>query len=381
MNTPYSHTKRFNMYQYPTFYASTPGHYNMCYHNVPYNVYNTICDSTTIYLAAQPPCYVTNTITRLDTNKQNKIVCANCGCHGHIYKHCNHPITSFGVICFRMAYHQEYKRIMPQYLMVQRKDSLSYVEFMRGKYNCEHKSYLIKLFSNMTECERSAIMSTDFDTLWKRLWQIQDCNTFIREYNDSKAKFNKLKHGFHLKSSYDHTVVFFDINYILNNSKCELPHTEWGFPKGRRNINEDDFTCAFREFIEETGMLMEDISYVHNVKPFEEVFSGSNHVRYKHIYYLAATLNVNPINRVNPRNKTQCKEVKDMKWLWYDDAQSLIRSHNVERKELFRRVHSVIMKNIFALSSNSHVKGGTQTPRSKARESNTRTKCNRTTPR
>ena len=28
---------------------------------------------------------------------------------------------------------------------------------------------------------------------------------------------------------------------------------EWGFPKGRRNYQENDLTCGLREFEEETG--------------------------------------------------------------------------------------------------------------------------------
>ena len=244
--------------------------------------------------------------------------------------------------------------MMPQYLLVQRKDSLSYVEYIRGKYSYENKGYIMKLFENMTEEERQRILNNDFDTLWKSLWQVTDCSSYQKEYNDSKNKFNMLKKGFMLKSRDDDAVLFFDINYVLENTKCLLQQTEWGFPKGRRNINEDDFTCAFREFSEETGIPLEQVCIFENIKPFEEVFSGSNHVRYKHTYYLAISLAQKPISRINPRNKVQCKEVKDMKWLWHEDAQALIRDHNVERKELFRRVNQVIEKNISMIIRNNN---------------------------
>ena len=28
--------------------------------------------------------------------------CRNCGYDGHLYKECPHPITSFGIICYRI---------------------------------------------------------------------------------------------------------------------------------------------------------------------------------------------------------------------------------------------------------------------------------------
>jgi 8-oxo-dGTP pyrophosphatase MutT (NUDIX family) len=284
---------------------------------------------------------------------QRQYQCANCGGVGHVYKHCNHPITSYGVICFRLAYNHKLRKIAPQFLLVQRKDSLSYVEYIRGKYSYENRSYIMKLFENMTNDERMRITTSDFDILWKELWQITDCSTYQREYNDSRNKFNMLKHGYNIKTDDSH--LFFDIQYVLNNTTSVLDQTEWGFPKGRRNINEDDFTCAFREFSEETGIMLEQISVFDHIKPFEEVFSGNNHVRYRHVYYLAISTHPKPASRVNPRNKMQCKEVKDMKWLWYEEAQNLIRPYNVERKELFKRVNQIIEKNIFAMCRNNGV--------------------------
>ena len=62
----------------------------------------------------------------------SKMYCGNCGKYGHVYRKCLSPVMSMGVILF--------KRINKQikYLMVQRKDTLGFVEFMRGKYNLEN---------------------------------------------------------------------------------------------------------------------------------------------------------------------------------------------------------------------------------------------------
>lgn len=274
---------------------------------------------------------------------ETKIQCANCGGIGHVYKKCNHPLISFGVICYRICNNNL------EYLMVQRKDSLSYVEFLRGKYNLDHCGYIMKLFSNMTEYERDQIDKHDFVYLWKELWQSDDCKSFqkeFKEYTDAKNKFEKLKEGINIKSKKSDT-YFFDIKFILENTPCNLKEPEWGFPKGRRNINEDNVICAIREFKEETGINPANIMLLANCKPFEELFSGSNNVMYKHIYYLATCNKQAEKNQFNPKNKVQSREIKDMKWLTYDDAQRHILNQNMERKELFKRVNNTLLKKLF----------------------------------
>ena len=47
--------------------------------------------------------------------------------------------------------------------MVQRKDSLTFVEFMRGKYDIENEDRLINLLKNMSNYEKDKILKYDFD--------------------------------------------------------------------------------------------------------------------------------------------------------------------------------------------------------------------------
>lgn len=274
------------------------------------------------------------------------IYCANCGGIGHIYKNCNHPVTSYGVICCRVRKDKHTGVYIPEYLMVQRKDSLSYVEFIRGKYSIEKKAYIMKLVSNMTAAERDALKMQPFDVLWRSLWQADDCKAYQREYSEARAKFEIIRKGYLLRN--DREELYFDLDFIINNTTCQLKEAEWGFPKGRRNINEHDFACALREFKEETGIHPKYIRMVRNQKPFEEVFSGTNKIRYKHIYYLAASLGKenDDLMLYDPHNKIQSREIKDVRWFPYDTAQGHILDYNIERKELFRRVHHVILKTI-----------------------------------
>lgn len=289
-------------------------------------------------------------VTSTPKVRNSKVLCANCGGIGHIYRNCNHPISSYGVICFKLLFDKTLCKIKPMYLMVQRKDSLSYIEFLRGKYGLENKKYIFKLFSNMTNNERRKISSMTFETLWKELWQISDCSAYQKEFKEAKTKFDMIKHGYFLKND-DCGMYYFDLDYILKNSQSVMDETEWGFPKGRRNINEDDFNCAFREFTEETGITLASISVVKDIKPFEEVFSGSNHVRYKHVYYLSIFNDSDEKVRFNPKNKIQCKEIKDIQWMTYEQAQAKIRKNNIERKELFKRVNQIILKNISSINN------------------------------
>lgn len=277
--------------------------------------------------------------------KRSIVLCANCGGMGHIYKNCNHPIISYGVICYRLVHDPITKTITPEYLMVQRKDSLSYVEFIRGRYNIKNKSYILDMFALMTEDERQGIAMHTFEKLWQDLWCKNICDenkSFSKEYKDASEKFDILKKGYYIKSDKD--LTFFSIHIIIETTTSRYNETEWGFPKGRRNINEGDVSCALREFKEETGIPTKGIQLCTNIKPLEEVFSGSNKVRYKHVYYIGHVIHETREVGVDPQNKQQCKEIKSIRWFDYETAQSKIRDSNVERKELFRRLNQIILR-------------------------------------
>jgi 8-oxo-dGTP pyrophosphatase MutT (NUDIX family) len=121
----------------------------------------------------------------------------------------------------------------------------------------------------------------------------------------------------------------------------------WGFPKGRRNINEDDVNCALREFREETNISIKNIKMCNDMKPLEEVFSGTNNVRYKHVYYIAKlNSNFGDTNEYTPCVSSNNIEIKDIRWFDYNEAQSKIRNVNIERKELFKRLNQIVVKTI-----------------------------------
>ena len=113
---------------------------------------------------------------------------------------------------------------------------------------------------------------------------------------------------------------------------------EWGFPKGRRNYQENDIVCAMREFHEETGYQKKNINIINNLKPFQETFTGSNFKSYKHKYFLGYI--ENPIYHQN----FQKSEVSDMKWLSLEECIKKIRPYNLERIELINNINKVLHK-------------------------------------
>ncbi len=92
--------------------------------------------------------------------------CNNCGNYGHVYNTCRHPILSYGIILFTVD-----PENVCRIIMVERKDSLSFIEFIRGKYkNHMNTDYIKLLVSRMTNEEKQKLLTNSFDELWKDLW-------------------------------------------------------------------------------------------------------------------------------------------------------------------------------------------------------------------
>ena len=124
--------------------------------------------------------------------------CSNCGKNGHIFKFCSEPITSYGVILIKFK-SDNYKKLVTkldiknnefgvslenendinifyliknhiQFLLIRRKYTLGYLEFIRGRYNLENIDAIIHLFRQMTKDEIDKIKNNDFDHLWKKVY-------------------------------------------------------------------------------------------------------------------------------------------------------------------------------------------------------------------
>lgn len=253
--------------------------------------------------------------------------CGNCGKSGHGFHQCKMPIISLGIIAFTVSDSGEHK-----FLMIRRKDTLGFMDFMRGKYSIYNKEYIMNLLNEMTILERNRLIENDFDELWKELWCASDACYNVEEMI-SKDKYNTLRSGI-ITTTEKYTLTDL-VKESITITQWEEP--EWGFPKGRRNYNENDLECALREFTEETGYESKFLKNIENLQQYEEIFMGSNHKAYKHKYFVMRLCAVE-----NDRNEHDRTEVSKVEWKTYDEALTCIRPYNLEKKRILNYVNKCL---------------------------------------
>jgi len=289
------------------------------------------------------------------TKKNYKnVYCANCGEKGHVVKECERPITSFGIIAFKVVYSKEDEQFdknlyltnlmnetgksIPEtsypkikFLMIQRKDTMGYIDFVRGKYSMdneqERNETIQTLMNEMTFEEKTNLVNQSFDEIWASLWNNHSSRSYTNEYELAKKKFYQL-----------------DIPKLISQSENLYFHTELGFPKGRRNMRETNISCAEREFYEETGYNKSNYDFIKNYNMIEEEFVGTNGITYRHIYYLVKMKsNVSP-PCVDKTNKVQTGEVKNIGWFTLDECISVLRPYDQEKGNVLRKVYDDLVK-------------------------------------
>lgn len=224
--------------------------------------------------------------------------------------------------------------------MIQRKDSLSFMEFVRGKYEPQDHTYISKLLSHMTIQERSMLMEKSFEELWNHIWFQKAIQRHTADFDEARRKFQQLRSGTPGASGTPpHT-----LESLVTNTTTPYTEPEWGFPKGRRRLREEDVICAVREFCEETGFVPKDVRVCDHIKPFEEVFYGTNAILYRHVYFIAELIsNKEREVVIDPSNISQAREVQQARWFSSEEVLDHIRTHNLERKELFHYAHTAVM--------------------------------------
>lgn len=303
------------------------------------------------------------------------IYCLNCGERNHSKRDCKVPVTSYGIILLNIDVKEDMYMVnkliknltIPninvnmcenatscqvlidteeklqcfckikeciRFLIIKRKHSLGFIEFIRGRYDLYKKDTIIHLFQHMEQKEIDLITQLDFDSLWDNLWG-KDWAFKNSEYNSSKIKFNKLK----TESG------TYNLKYFTDNIKPKWEIPEWGFPKGRRGINESDLKCAMREFMEETGFFEEDFIILNKINPIEEVFFGTDGNKYRHIYYLAIST-TDKVPEINFNNKSQSNEIGDICWANFDETLKKIRPYHTQRIRLVTELFMYIINYI-----------------------------------
>lgn len=285
-----------------------------------------------------------------------KIYCSNCGKYGHENRQCSDPTISVGIICVFLnqeiknnlldnennisQYNENinnfnYKRLSNlskieyykdkiNFLLIERKHSLNYIEFIRGLYDVNDTNKLNKMFSLMSKKEHNMIKNKNFDTLWNKLWlNTAKRKEFKKEYILSKQKFEIIS-----KNNV--------LDYLLNNG-TKYETAEWELPKGRRNPSETNLQCAKREFLEETGYDDNKYSILNNMLNISDTFTGTNGKKYKHIYYIVL------FNEDIKKNNINNKEVNKVSFLPWDQAITKIRPYYQSKIKLINDVFLFFM--------------------------------------
>jgi 8-oxo-dGTP pyrophosphatase MutT (NUDIX family) len=300
-----------------------------------------------------------------------KLFCINCTKNTHLVKDCNEPIYSYGIICakldeslkippyffekilvnkiidteeFNFANLENLKKLdlykdKIKFLLIQRKHSFSYVEFIRGKYNENNIEEIIKLLNLMTFDEINKILNNEFELLWNDLWKkTSHHKSYQKEYEISNNKFLFLKKKY---------------NIIELINKSELFSTpEWGFPKGRKDKNEKNIECAMREFSEETGITSNKYCILNRVNTIEETVICNKNKTYKLVYYIGIT-NENIDLKIN--NDFQKCEIGDLEWLNFDEVITKIRPYHIEKIKIVYQVYFLFINLIEIILQNKKI--------------------------
>lgn len=298
--------------------------------------------------------------------------CDNCGSSTHDYRSCKEPTTSWGIILVKVFNQlmltkdgkmddvrkfdkiegikinnmNEFNEVTNsmnaiKFLIVRRKHSLGYTEFIRGNYKKDNIDGIIYLFQQMTPHEISRIASAEsFVDLWDDFWAGDSRKKMFnkKQFTDSKDNFECLKYKIG---------VDLPLDFYVNKVKPQYVYPEWGFPKGRKQRGESDIECAVREFCEETGYSQQDIKILGNVKPIIENMIGTNGVSYRFIYYLAEDISSN-IPIICEKNSN---EIGDIGFFTYEETLQLFREYHIEKRNIAKNVFMFYLENLIKKDS------------------------------
>lgn len=212
------------------------------------------------------------------------------------------PITSYGILLFCI----ENNNIL--YLLAQRRDTIEYTDFLRGRYS---QANLNTYFGLMTHDERDRISKYTFAELWDDLWVNHDSRFYRDACPKASLKFEAQKEL---------------VSELLKHTITTKSEPGWGFPKGKKNHFETEVQCAMREFKEETRMQIDYLNLL-NMAPSTEIFKGSNGKTYSTVYYIAQANNRIPICKFETfgiRKETISEEISNLAWCTMKEAESLL---------------------------------------------------------
>jgi ADP-ribose pyrophosphatase YjhB (NUDIX family) len=231
------------------------------------------------------------------------------------------------MVCYREVLNDDGVNEL-QYLIVQRLHTYEFIQFIGGNYRVDSRDTLQRLFKGMTPEEKNAIICTDFETLWSKVFIRKDA-----KYNIAKSKYEQLCAGVSSTNANSNGTITVSLTKkktvctlydLIDNNTSLCKDTSWGFPKGGRESKETSIECAVREFCEETNYTFSDIDMITD-KCICEQFEGTDGKLYRYIYFISKFIsNYDPY--VDPFNQHQQYEIKAVKWVTSKGVTSLLDS-------------------------------------------------------
>ncbi len=206
-------------------------------------------------------------------------------------------ITSYGIILFTMDNNPVKSQIL--YQLIQRRDSISYSEFLQDRLPPDKIEMHIKYLMSKEEKQRCLEFynKKDPESLWNDLW----INHKSHIYKNNMEKY---------------------IGLFQDQESCRKENS-YGFPKGRKHVTEDALNCALREFEEEVLISRDDIQVL-DIGPFDEYYIGTDGRGYRTICYVAYIPFIPEIKSRYPANNVRnsyiSEEVSQIKWLPFLDS-------------------------------------------------------------
>ena len=166
--------------------------------------------------------------------------------------------TRYGIACVRRD------RGDPEVLLIQRRDSIGFLELVRGRFDACDASYVRRLLADTTAVERHRMRTLPFEALWRRANSWGDA---------SWTAANVTKFGSLVSSD------------AFRDPPDPRPESQWEFPTGGPRYREAPVACALREFEEETGFDRAHLRVL--ASPLVHAFRGLDGKHYRHMVYPA----------------------------------------------------------------------------------------------
>lgn len=229
---------------------------------------------------------------------------------------------SFGLACCRY----NTKKNKMEMLMIRKRYTFYFVEFILGHYYPNDDKRFIYLFNRISADEKLEIESLNFSRMWYKVWLTDFSDTLRNIHNETREYQTYCR----CKKKFENTFLRDQgrrLKTLLNLSQNQ--DSMWEIPKGRKNTpQEPELNCAKRETMEEVGITPVDYTIIPEIPPFEMEYSNEK-AKYINKYFICIeSSNINdskkyrsPKPYIDYLDKRQVSEVVEIKWMSLEEIQ------------------------------------------------------------